>query len=113
MGSTEMSALTPSESGASEVIYVCNGHMCGNVGYTGGKCGCCSDGVMLRYVRAELSLDEQFLEIQQSLTTPESQEFAAWHVWSSRPENLNRTIRDLRAEWDARPSKNARSARGR
>jgi hypothetical protein len=87
-----------------DVIFVCNGYMCGNVGYTGGKCGCCPDGVMVRYVKAELSLDEQFLEIQRSTITPEDLEFAAWHTWSSLPENLNRTIRELRAEWEARSS---------
>lgn len=33
-----------------KTIYVCNGHMCGNLGTAGGKCGCCPDGVMVRYV---------------------------------------------------------------
>lgn len=33
-----------------KTIYVCNGHMCGNLGTAGGKCGCCPAGVMVRYV---------------------------------------------------------------
>lgn len=35
-----------------KTFYVCNGHMCGNMGAVGGKCGCCPDGVMVRYVEA-------------------------------------------------------------
>lgn len=35
-----------------DVLFVCDGHMCGNIAYAAGNCGCCSSGTLVRYVRA-------------------------------------------------------------